>query len=227
MSKNTNTATHALRERRLSSDRLAPYVFACGDDQAHALRLYEWNIELSGALYEALAVVEVVVRNVIHDELTAWHTSRGLPGTWLDDPQRQLGEPARRDLAKAKERAQQWRTVRGVREATRPDPPPGAIIAELSFGFWSFLLAAQYEHTLWTPSIRHGFPGTNKRELVQRPLRRLHQIRNRIAHLEPVHARNHEADERDMHTVLHLACPETANWARSMRRIAEIASKRP
>lgn len=33
-------------ERRLSPERLAPYLAACGDDIERALELYEWNISL-------------------------------------------------------------------------------------------------------------------------------------------------------------------------------------
>lgn len=42
----------------LSSERIAPYRAATHGDDAAALRLYEWNMAVSGALYEALGVME-------------------------------------------------------------------------------------------------------------------------------------------------------------------------
>jgi len=48
----------------LSPERIAPYLRATGGGNLDvAVRLYEWNLAISGALYEALGIVEVVLRN--------------------------------------------------------------------------------------------------------------------------------------------------------------------
>ena len=76
----------------LSAERLAPYVAACQGNQAVALRLYEWNLSVSGAFYEALGIVEVALRNALHQRLTDRHGH--LPGHWYDDPAGLLHPPA-------------------------------------------------------------------------------------------------------------------------------------
>ncbi len=55
--------------QRLSADRLGSYLDATDGNLRQALDLYKWNIALSGALFEAIAVVEVVVRNEIDNNL--------------------------------------------------------------------------------------------------------------------------------------------------------------
>lgn len=68
--------------QRLSPDRLRSYMDAMGGDLRQALNLYRWNIALSGALFEAIAVVEVVVRNEIDRHLQIWAQSIG--SDWMD-----------------------------------------------------------------------------------------------------------------------------------------------
>lgn len=135
--------------RLLSAPRLTRYVRATGGDLLDALALYEWNTSMSGALFEALQGFEVIFRNAVHEQLSATHSAHGLTGQWYDDPRRVLDERARDDIAIARSRA-------GV--GGRP-PTPGHIIAELGLGFWRFLFARRYTHSLWVPSLRHAFPG--------------------------------------------------------------------
>ena len=78
---------------------------------------------------------------------------------------------------------------RRLRQLRKPDEP-GRVIAELSFGFWRFLLAKRYEAPLWIPTLRHGFPylmGHGYRNDLHRQLMKLHNVRNRLAHHEPIH----------------------------------------
>ncbi|GGQ47929.1 hypothetical protein ACFFKE_08505 [Streptomyces mutabilis] len=52
-------------------------------------------------------------------------------------------------------------------------PPRGKVIAELSFGFWRFLLARQYKTNLW-PDLAGAFPYAPNRALttVEDPVKR-------------------------------------------------------
>ncbi len=110
----------------LSPERLAPYRQVCGDDLQAMLRLYEWNVTISGAFYEALGVTEVVLRNALHAQLTAHHGA--LPGYWYDDPLDVLSDIAHDDIITARQR---------VRRFQRRETP-GRVVAELNFGFWKF-----------------------------------------------------------------------------------------
>lgn len=63
----------------------------------------------------------------------------------------------------------------------------GQVISELSFGFRRFLLARRYQGQLW-PDLATGFPHTpsRRRQLVEDPVVRLHEFRNRLAHHQRV-----------------------------------------
>lgn len=87
----------------LSAPRLKPYVAAAGS-VSQAMRLYRWNLELSGAIHEALGVVEVTMRNSIDMQLQIWNQGRPAPigslpyGTnWVERPApaRGAAEPER------------------------------------------------------------------------------------------------------------------------------------
>lgn len=40
---------------------------------AEAVRLYEWNVAVSGTFHEALNILEVVLRNALSEQLAAHH----------------------------------------------------------------------------------------------------------------------------------------------------------
>lgn len=164
-------------QRWLSAERFDPYLRAAGGDGAAALALYEWNVAAAGAFHEMLGQFEVLLRNAMHDQLTAWHQRRGGTGAWFDDPRTGLSEIAVADVAKARSRLR--------RPAT-----PGRVVAELPFGFWRYLLERRYQASLWPQALQHGFPnltGRRRRETVRDAVVDLHGLRNRIAHHEPIH----------------------------------------
>lgn len=75
-------------EQLISAERFGPYRRATPSAD-EAVRLYEWNARASGAYAELLQHVEVLVRNAMHDALTAHHaTIPGRPpgGAWFDSP---------------------------------------------------------------------------------------------------------------------------------------------
>jgi len=73
-------------EDRLSHECLRPYRAAVGGDLDLAIGLYEWNSAAGGAFFETLGHFEVLLRNALHDQLSAWHTAAGRPSHWYDDP---------------------------------------------------------------------------------------------------------------------------------------------
>lgn len=99
-------------QQYLSQARLGTYVGACGGDLGAALGLYRWNASVSAAFWEVLGHGEVILRNAMHDQLSAHHQRRGLPGEWFDDPQGVFNNRTTDDVQTAKRRA-----GRGVRRA--------------------------------------------------------------------------------------------------------------
>lgn len=201
-------------EMRLTQDRLSSYLDVMDGDLLRALDLYKWNIALSGALFEAIAVVEVVVRNEIDNNLKQWAQSRG--ADWMDIAP--LDERGRADIAKARSRIK--------------NPTHGKVLAELNFGFWRFLVANRYLHKIWIPTMNSAFPNLEghpgeRREKVERSIERLWFLRNRIGHHEPIHTRKIERDVVSMISLLDWICFDTSAWATAQRRIQEILFLRP
>ncbi len=203
--------------QRLSPERMKPYADAAGGDGDRALGLYQWNIAISGALFESLGSLEVVLRNALHRELARNHAASGLPGAWYDDPAGVLGERAREDVETARQRI----LDRGHAVV------PGRLVAELTFGFWRFLLAKKYEHTLWTPALVHAFVRQTTRRDVHARLSRLNELRNRIAHHEPIHARRLSLDYGDLLFVARAICADTARWIDRTSRVRLTLTLRP
>ena len=203
----------------LSAERLAPYQLATGGDPEKALRLYEWNAQVGAAFLEILGHLEIVLRNALDRQLQIWHDAQGLPGRWYDDPLGVFDPHRRDDVSTARQRLQ-----RDGKSET-----PGRIIAELSFGFWRFLLGRHYQNSLWAHALRHAFPGLQpqRRADVYDLVDAHSRLRNRIAHHEPVHqldlARHHE-------DVLRLAGYVDADvqaWIASVSRVGDVLASRP
>ena len=58
------------------------------------------------------------------------------------------------------------------------------------FGFWRYLSTAAHHHPLWIPYLHTAFTAGTSRTAVDHPVGRLHHLRNRIAHHEPLLRRN-------------------------------------
>ena len=207
-----------LLQRHLSVPRLATYVRASGGDVDGGVALYRWNAALAGALWEALGHTEVVLRNALHEALSARHHRLARPGQWYDDPANELERHARDDIAKAKGR---------LRRAGAP-PLPGKIIAELPFGFWRFLLARRYTAGLW-PAVRPAFlylPGADRR-VLEEPVARLHLLRNRVAHHEPLIAESVHERYGDLLAVVGAVDPRLRDWVDSNNQVLMTWGRRP
>lgn len=51
---------------------------------AYSVALYEWNLQVSGALFETLGAVEVLVRNAFHRPLAGRYADQVPSGNWYD-----------------------------------------------------------------------------------------------------------------------------------------------
>jgi hypothetical protein len=103
----------------------------------------------------------------------------------------------------------------------------GRVVAELSLGFWRFLLARHYDETLWRSALYRAFPGQSHRRVVHDAATVLHLCRNRVAHHEPIFNRS-IGDIR--FTALALAdwiCPVSRAWIERQCRIEAAWRERP
>ncbi|MEQ3552852.1 hypothetical protein WIS52_20485 [Pseudonocardia nematodicida] len=176
----------------LSTLRFAVYLDAAGGDRGRALALYEWNARAAAAFHHDLGHLEVALRNAYDRALR--HRDESEARHWVFDPSRHFPiqeERARNGVvvdANDKPRAQIEQAIRSARRDTkgRAPTPPGKVIAELRFGFWRYLTIARRTDALRIPYLRTAFrPGTDRRD-VDHPVGRLHLLRNRVAHNEPL-----------------------------------------
>jgi hypothetical protein len=202
----------------LTAERLGSYVRACDDVDA-AFALYEWNIEVSAAAMSMTAMVEVLVRNALDEQMRKWADERGAVDWLATAP---LDDRGRRDVVKARGRAS-----RGRRAATH-----GHVVAELSLGFWRYLVSRRYLTSLWIPALQHAFPhrtdDANRRQRsVEQDLDQLLFLRNRAAHHEPLHRRDLTAD-LDRAKALAAGIDPTAHaWLTGRETLSDVLRHRP
>lgn len=137
---------------------------------------YTWNIALSESLYPTLQLLEIGLRNTIHQAATS-HFGQD---NWFDNNQIINNGYEQRTIEKAKQSLQrQNKPLESCR-----------IIAELNFGFWTSLLDRRYEQTLLHPIIRSAFPTMLRtqrtRQILSPRFNKIRRLRNRVFHHEPI-----------------------------------------
>jgi hypothetical protein len=206
---------------RLTVERLGSYLTATDDDLDRAFALYEWNLLAAGGVLTTAGMVEVVVRNALDERLRDWATRRSPGGSWLDLAP--LDEQGREDVQRARQRATRY----GRRAEVH-----GKVVAELTLGFWRYLVATRYLTTLWMPATGAAFP-LGASDLLQRSrevdkhLQRLMFVRNRAAHHEPIHRRDLRADLDAAVELTGWICADCAAWVAATSPLARLMAERP
>ena len=208
---------------RLTVERLTSYLEKTDRDEKAALRLYDWNIRVSGALLEDIGRIEILFRNSVDLALVDYGASAGRRREWYQ--QNRLFTPkGHKDIEKARERA---------RRSAGPERR-GKVIAELNFGFWNFLCSQHYLTSLWVPALAGVFPqhpgAPDPRAVrpdVHNRMNRLNKLRNRIAHHEPIHNRDLGGDRQALVEVAGWICTDTTKWIVARSRTREILGQRP
>lgn len=159
------------------------------------MRQYVWNAALASGLHGPLHILEVTLRNAVHDRLKQVHGA-----SWFDLPNMLKGpetgmiQDARNYLAE-----------RG--EPTTPDK----VIAELNFRFWVGIFSRKYDR-LWVSSLQATFSPRPIRHELHEKLDRLRTLRNRIAHHEPILHRHLMADLADIKQIVGSLSLATLDW---------------
>ena len=166
----------------ISAKKLWPYMEAMGDRQIKAAELFLFDGRLGAAFLEPLRLVELVMRELIHRELT-----RHYGEYWMLLPDVIDG----RSLEKVE--ATLIRVGKGA--------PADRIVSDLNLGLWAGLLqkggpsaldskkSIKHKETIWNPALSKVFCyGAPQRKEVATTLLRISYLRNRIAHHEPISA---------------------------------------
>ncbi len=162
----------------LTKQRLDRYLRAMNGQEQQALELYVLNTRISAAFLTDLHYVEIALRNKFDEELAiefgaCWFTAAPFLNM-IDQRSQGILQKAQKDVSK------HWHRKFAV--------PPGKVIAELSFGFWLNLTDPKLEHVLWVPYLYKAFQPRKapKRATFNQQLEKLRQLRNRVAHHEPI-----------------------------------------
>jgi hypothetical protein len=206
-------------QSRLSTARLASYMSVTGADLSNALELYIWNSRIAAAFLALLGDVEVVIRNAWHEQLIRLSTSLNGSDFWFDNQFGLLRENSVQHIEDAYKRI--------LRQQRRP--AANQLVAELNFGFWRFLVAKQYRTTLWPLAGKYAFPNIDPSQIqeLSTVMGRLHDLRNRIAHHEPIHMRNLDKDFADCLWVIGGVCLTTRQWVQSNSGVSGVLQERP
>jgi hypothetical protein len=159
------------------------------------------NIVVSESLYPLLHLLELVLRNRVHDAFRAhFGTDEWFRQPWLDAQERKQVEKAEADL-------------KAHRYPTNPDD----VVAALTFGFWCALFNRRYESShgrgLWPHLLRAVVPRAPRyartREQLQSRLEKARRVRNRVFHHEPIaHWNNLASQYADLVELLGWFSPE-------------------
>ena len=164
-------------QRALSESRFAAYRTHPDEPLEAVLGRYRWNAALCMALYPALGLLEVSLRNNLHAAITGYYGT----AAWYDLTPEKLAPREQESIRQAKNELRK----QGKREE------PNRVVAELNFGFWTSLLSKEYEQQLWPRLLIPAFPQMPKRARTRaRVAERLHEVRwlrNRVSHHEPIY----------------------------------------
>ncbi len=165
----------------MSSARMSRYLNACGGNTRKAMTLYRLNLKLSQELFTIVSCLEIALRNAIDKHYTV------LKGNdWLRDAARPGGMFSNRQCGKTP-----YIIAAGERKLTIYSH--SKLITEMDFGFWRYVFARHQFHAggqsllAIFPSKPISTPTVNyNNTYVFDELEKINNMRNRLAHHEPV-----------------------------------------
>lgn len=197
----------------LSKARLSTYEKVTLNTEK-ALELYQWNLQISSALLECLAVCEVVIRNGISEALEKIYAKN-----WTKDST---------FLASLPQNARQTLT-----DATIKNSLTDKIIPELPFFFWQSMFTKRFDKKIWNDNLLSIFPNIGSKDIkaervaIYDDLDELRKLRNRIAHHEPIFNRKIEDDYALIKKIIAYRSKETANWLDKWQNVSALIKQKP
>lgn len=206
----------------LSRSRLSPYLLLADNDAVYAHQLYLWNARLAKSFLYPLGVVEVAVRNAMHNALSA---AFGTP-EWVISPNLHYTYFSPQTLAS--HGSSKSRLINAKNGAT---PTPDEMVAGLNFDFWSNILRPEYA-PMWQigNALRDTFPlmrPTPDLAQARLSIADVNHFRNRIAHHEPIHHLDIRAKMDLLQTVMGFICKDTAAWMKKCSTVMQTFRAAP
>lgn len=197
-------------EKALSTERFSTYLTWADGDRGEAIRLYTLNCQLSESMYTPLHMLEVALRNGIHEVLL------GASGPdWFNHVKYRQNARQPEMVTKAED---------DLREANKA-VTPGAMVAALTFGFWTSMVGKEYENlwqtTLHVIACRESGKGLTRKLLAQ-PLGPIRTLRNRIAHHESILHWNLPKHYQKILEIIRWLSVPAADWCEAHSRFNEV-----
>ncbi|WP_016889208.1 hypothetical protein [Mycobacteroides abscessus] len=203
----------------LGEARLARYLDRYSGNRVLARRLYTWNLAAASALWGPIHVLEIAVRNALHDRLVE-RTGRG---DWWADTHVHLCNNEREAIDSA---------IATLQRRGTDEPSGDQVVAATSFGLWVGLTGEgiprdrvlSYETTLWQPRLQHAFPHreNRRRKYIHAKLDDIRVLRNRIAHHEPIYRSPLQNLYDDIREIAGMVHPGARQFIESHSRTQEV-----
>lgn len=165
----------------MSATRMARYLAASPNDTRKAMTLYRRNLSLCQELFTVISCFEIALRNRIDRHYSTIHGD-----DWIRDSIQTGGIFDRKTT---------WRTKKVIQTCLQrlTSYTPPKLLAELDFGFWRYLFA-QPQFYAGGQSLLQVFPAKPRSSpaiqynhtFVFNDLGKINDLRNRIAHHEPI-----------------------------------------
>lgn len=173
----------------LSAARMSRYLVACGGNTRKAMTLYRRNLQLSQELFTIISCFEVALRNAIDK-----HYQNSLGNDWLRNAASRGGIF---DNTRCRVSCQ---TINEELRKLNYHYTHPKLVAALGFGFWRYLYSPhQYraggQSLLTVFSSRPSSSPTVQynASYIFNELQKINNLRNRIAHHEPICFQNGQA----------------------------------
>jgi hypothetical protein len=127
--------------------------------------------------------------------------------------------------AKVNEAIERQRQRRGIVSV-----PTDVIVADLSAGFWVSLLGKSYDIPfVWRKNLARIFPGEEgiTREIAAQLCDGPLDLRNRVAHHEPIYHLPLEDLRRDLFRLIRAMCPVAHTYAGATCTFDQVCAKKP
>lgn len=202
-----------------SAPRFATYLSEKNGNKQAALELYLWNLELSSALLVPLNICEVSVRNSI---VSAIEKTYGPNWPWEKSFEISLRNPPcgyspRQDLLNLKKL-----------------PTSGKIVADLKFIFWEKMFTKTHDAAIWVPHFNSAFPNADHNKPIHilrsegyNKLGKIRDLRNRIAHHEPIFRRNIQDEYERIRSIVSWTDTTAADWLDKIEKVTEKIILKP
>lgn len=186
----------------IGRERLTKY-FASTRSDKEALHLYQINGRLAKHIHDMIGGFEIALRNRISESIIKHHGRED----WYKCRSflMQLNKERRQNILEVRKRLK----YESRKENT------GRIIAGLTLHFWVSMHESKYRDNVWTPHLHKIWPKGENLKKVHKDLLKTRDLRNRIAHHEPIF-RDEWHDRADrIWTRFEQIAPVKAAWYKS------------